>query len=49
MMGDRFQSLESPHDCDYPAKYPFSSQNLFTDDTDQVSNNESPICKLLLN
>jgi len=54
MMGKRFQSLESPHDCDgdYPVEVPLNCQNLFTYDVDQnvsTVNDESSICKLLLN
>jgi len=54
MLGKRFQSLESPYDCDgdYPVEVSLNSQNVFTYDVNQnvsAVNDESSICKLLLN
>jgi len=54
MLGERYQSLESPYDCDgdYPVEVSLNSQNVFTYDFDQnvsTVNDEGSICKLLLN
>lgn len=54
MLGERFQSLESPYDCDgdYPVDASLNSQNVFTYEVDQnvkSVNDEGSICKLLLN
>lgn len=54
MLGERFQSLESPYDCDgdYPVEVSLNSPDLFTYDVDQnvsTVNDEGSICKSLLN
>lgn len=49
MMDERFQSLESPYDCDGDYPVELNNQNVFTYDVDQNVNDDGSICKLLLN